>query len=57
MQTSTHNQDRLKNATPSSLNQKIEGHTWKRVASYANKTSAEISARIEELEKEWDIER
>ena len=57
MQTSTHNQDRVKNATPSSLNQKIEGHTWKRVASYANKTSAEISARIEELKKEWDIER
>lgn len=57
MATITHNEDRVKEATPSSINQKIEADTWDRVASYANKNAAEISARIMELNKEWDIER
>lgn len=57
MATITHNQDRVKEATPSSINQKIEADTWNRVASYTNKSEAEISARIRELDKEWDIER
>ena len=57
MTTSSHNEDRVKEATPSSINEKIESDTWKRVGSYANKSSEEISARIDELDKEWDIER
>ncbi len=58
METSTHkNEDRVKNATPSSINEKIERDTWQRVAGYVNKSREEISARIKKLEKEWDIER
>ena len=49
--------DRVKEATPSSINTKIERDTWQRVASYSGKSEAEISARIEELNKEWDVER
>ena len=57
MSTSSNNQDRVKDATPSSINQQIESETWQRVASYENKSEADISARIEELNSEWDIER
>ncbi len=58
METSTQkNEDSVKNATPSSINEKIERDTWQRVAGYVNKSREEISARIKKLETEWDIER
>jgi hypothetical protein len=57
MATSSHNHDRVKEATPSSINEKIERKTWQRIASYESKSIEEVSARIEELSKEWDIER
>ena len=57
MATSTQNEDRVKEATPPSINEKIENDTWQRVAGYANKTPQEISKRIDELDKEWDVER
>jgi hypothetical protein len=49
--------DRIKRATPSSINQKIENKTWHRVSHYVNSSTDKIAARIDELEKEWDIER
>lgn len=49
--------DRIKNATPPSINRKIEKKTWERIASYVGKNTRDISKRIDELEKEWDIER
>lgn len=57
METLTHNEDRVKEATPSSINTKIERETWLRIARYTNKGSEELSARIDALDKEWDIER
>lgn len=58
MATDTNQQaDRVKEATSSSINWEIESKMWNRVALYANKSSEEISQRIHELEKEWDIER
>jgi hypothetical protein len=51
------NEDRVKQATPSSINQKIEAETWNRIALFKNKSTSEITDRIHELEKEWDIER
>lgn len=57
METITRNNDRVKEATPASVNKKIEQDTWQRVASYSEKSEVEISARISELNKEWDIER
>jgi hypothetical protein len=50
-------EDKVKQATPSSTNQKIENQTWQRVSQYINRSTDEIMARIHELEKEWDIER
>ena len=49
--------DRVKRATPSSINQKIENETWQNVSRYINSNGNEITARIHQLEKEWDIER
>lgn len=58
MSTSKNDQhDRVKDATPESINEKIESEMWRRVASYGNKSDAEISTQIEKLNKEWDIER
>lgn len=58
MATDTNQQDdRVREATASSINAKIERDTWQRVASYSGKSEAEISARIKELNKEWDVER
>jgi len=37
MATTSHDEDRVKEATPSSINQKIENETWERVESYFNK--------------------
>ncbi len=51
------NEDRVKQATPNSINQKIEAETWNRIAEFGNKSCSEITDRINELEKEWDIER
>ena len=57
MAANTNQHDRVKEATPSSINKKIENDAWQRVASYIGNSEAEISARINELNKEWDVER
>ena len=57
MATETNQNDRVKEATPSFINKKIEDDAWQRVASYIGKSEAEISERIHELNKEWDVER
>lgn len=57
MATTSHDEDRVKEATPASINEKLERETWLRVASYETKSKEEVSARIEELNSEWDIER
>src|SRR5690606_24030673 len=57
MSPSTQSADRVKRATPAALNEKIQEETWDRLASYANKSYEEVSRRIRELDKEWDIER
>lgn len=49
--------DRVREATPVSINEQIDNDTWQRVACYSGKSHTAISARIEELNKEWDIER
>lgn len=58
MSTATNqSEDRVKQATPSSINNKIENDTWNRVSQYMNKSKAEITDRIHKIDKEWDIER
>lgn len=57
MAETSQNEDRVREATPSSINEKIEVEMWRRIASYSGKNSDEVSARIKQLDKEWDIER
>jgi len=57
MANTSENQDRVKEATPPAINREIEEETWARVAAYANKGPEIISARIAELQQEWEIER
>lgn len=57
MEATRQDHDKVKKATPSSINEKIESRTWQRVSEYEDKSDFEISARINELNKEWDIER
>jgi hypothetical protein len=56
MSASTHPNDRVKEATPSTINAKIEHEMWNRVSKYLNKSS-DVTSQIHKLEKEWDIER
>jgi hypothetical protein len=58
MATNTNEQDdRVIQATPSSINSKIETDTWNKVSQYMNKSNVEITERIHKVDKEWDIER
>jgi len=57
MATSKQSVDRVQEATPASINEKTESDTWTRAPHYRNKPVSEISRRIRELEREWDIER
>ena len=49
--------DRVRANTSPDSNQRIEDELRRRIVAYASKSPEEISARIEELDKEWDIER
>lgn len=50
-------QDRVRENTSPLDNKKIDEQIEKRIDEYANKSNDEISKRISELDKEWDIER
>lgn len=49
--------DRVRLNTPPEYNHRIDQAMMKRVWEYAKKSRAEISSRITELDREWDIER
>jgi hypothetical protein len=49
--------DRVRKNTSQSVNRQIDQDIAHRVDQYAGKTSVEISLRIQELEREWDVER
>ena len=48
--------DRVRANTPRKINEKINRDIQKRLMHYAEQPEYEITARIEELDKEWDIE-
>ncbi len=54
---STEISDRVRANTPTSANQKIDEAITAQVNSYADQPIANISQRLEALEKEWDTER
>jgi hypothetical protein len=55
--TSTDKVDRVRASTAPSINERIEREIAARVNNYATQPEANISHRLEELEREWDTER
>jgi hypothetical protein len=49
--------DRVRLNTPPQFNLKIDQAMMKRVWAYAKRSRAEITTRINELDREWDLER
>ena len=49
--------DRVRRNTEGSVNRQIDDEIAENVKAYAGKSRNEISYRIKELEREWDIER
>src|SRR4051812_7688218 len=49
--------DNVRRHTPPRLNQRIDQAMMKRILEYSRKPREEISGRIAELDREWDIER
>lgn len=55
--TETRGPDRVRQNTPPEINNKIDEAMMKRIWEYAKKSHEEITARIAQLEREWDLER
>jgi hypothetical protein len=49
--------DRVRRSTASDVNREIDHQTYSNIRHYANSSEEVINRRIEELDKEWDIER
>ena len=49
--------DRVRNVTAQAINQKINKEIKEEIQYYSTRSAKEIKDRINELEKEWDIER
>jgi hypothetical protein len=50
-------EERVRSSSSSEKNRKIDRETIENIREYENKSPQEVEKRIEELEKEWDIER
>jgi len=53
----THTHDRVRGHTAPEVNRRVDHEAQRRVARYANSTAKELTSRIKELDREWDIER
>lgn len=51
------NADRVRANTPQEINLRLDGESDARVRDYAQRSPDEITDRIAELEREWDMER
>jgi hypothetical protein len=49
--------DRVRAHTSENINRRIDQDIERRVREYAQRSSEEITRRIDELDREWDIER
>jgi hypothetical protein len=49
--------DRVRENTSAEVNARLDCETRERIESYAERGAAEITRRIEELDREWDMER
>jgi hypothetical protein len=50
-------EDRVRQSSAAALNRERDEEISRRVARYSGQPKAQISRRIEELEREWDVER
>jgi hypothetical protein len=50
-------QDRVREHSPATFNERIDRATQRRVLRAGGESKAALSRRIEELDKEWDMER
>jgi hypothetical protein len=55
--THTIGEDRVRNVTPDRINENIDQKTEANIRYYSTADTATIKARIDELDREWDIER
>lgn len=53
----TENSDRVRENTSDEINRQIDDEIVARVQEYAARSRADITRRIEELDREWDMER
>jgi len=53
----TENTDRVRENSSDEINRRIDDETIDRVQEYAARSEADIARRIEELDREWDMER
>jgi len=49
--------DRVRRSTAAELNQEIDRQTDANILHYANASPEVIAERVEQLDKEWDVER
>lgn len=49
--------DRVRHATAPHVNREIDRETNRNIRRYANSSPEVVNRRIEELEREWDVER
>lgn len=49
--------DRVRRSTAASVNEKIDRQTDTNIQTYANSSRDAVLQRIQELDKEWDVER
>lgn len=54
---SMHQRDRVRENTPAEINARIDAETEASVREYAARRLPEITERIAELDREWDVER
>jgi hypothetical protein len=57
MQTANAERDAVRGNTDDDVNARLDREAQQRVQSYGNRSAAEITARIDELRREWDMER
>jgi hypothetical protein len=56
-QTLNPGKDRVRKVTSEAINQKISREIKESIQHYSTRSAAEVKGRINELEKEWDVER
>lgn len=49
--------DRVRQSSPAAANERIDQRTRENILWYSRETPLEIASRVEQLDREWDLER